>query len=125
MFGCFLPPVPAVHGRLSRLCRSHPWLPLVFPAAAILGCPFPLPIMSRKTTILVLLVILSVITFLDRTCITFSSMEIKADLGMDQSGWGWVMSIFTLSYGLMQVPLGALGDKMGHRWVLALIVLWW
>lgn len=72
-----------------------------------------------------MLVILSVVTFLDRTCITFASMEIKADLGIDQSGWGWVMSIFTLSYGLMQLPLGALGDRVGHRWVLALIVLWW
>lgn len=81
--------------------------------------------MKKATLILSLLVILSVITFLDRTCITFSSMEIKADLGLDQSAWGWVMSIFTLSYGLMQIPLGALGDKMGHRWVLALIVLWW
>ena len=72
-----------------------------------------------------MLVVLSVITFLDRTCITFASMEIKSDLGIDQSGWGWVMSIFTLSYGLMQLPLGALGDRVGHRWVLALIVLWW
>ena len=81
--------------------------------------------MSKKNIILVLLVVLSVITFLDRTCITFASMEIKEDLGIDQSGWGWVMSIFTLSYGLMQIPLGALGDKVGHRWVLALIVLWW
>lgn len=81
--------------------------------------------MKKSNVILILLVILSVVTFLDRTCITFSSMEIKADLGIDQSGWGWVMSIFTLSYGLMQIPLGALGDKMGHRWVLALIVLWW
>lgn len=81
--------------------------------------------MKRKNIILALLVILSVITFLDRTCITFSSIEIKTDLGIDQSGWGWVMSIFTLSYGLMQIPLGALGDKAGHRWVLAGIVLWW
>lgn len=81
--------------------------------------------MKKQNIILALLVILSVVTFLDRTCITFSSMEIKHDLGIDQSGWGWVMSIFTLSYGLMQVPLGALGDKAGHRWVLAAIVLWW
>lgn len=72
-----------------------------------------------------MLIILSVITFLDRTCITFASIEIKEDLGIDQSGWGWVMSIFTLSYGLMQIPLGALGDKVGHRWVLAGIVVWW
>lgn len=81
--------------------------------------------MSKRNFILTMLVVLSVVTFLDRTCITFASMEIKEDLGIDQSGWGWVMSIFTLSYGLMQLPLGALGDRVGHRWVLALIVLWW
>lgn len=81
--------------------------------------------MSKKNIILIMLIILSVITFLDRTCITFASIEIKEDLGIDQSGWGWVMSIFTLSYGLMQIPLGALGDKVGHRWVLAGIVIWW
>lgn len=81
--------------------------------------------MSKRNFILTMLIILSVVTFLDRTCITFASLEIKNDLGIDQSGWGWVMSIFTLSYGLMQLPLGALGDKVGHRWVLALIVLWW
>lgn len=72
-----------------------------------------------------MLVILSVVTFLDRTCITFSSLEIQSDLGISPSEWGWVLSIFTLSYGLMQIPLGALGDKVGHRWVLALIVVWW
>lgn len=81
--------------------------------------------MKKANVILLLLIVLSVITFLDRTCITFASMEIKSDLGIDQSGWGWVMSIFTLSYGLLQIPLGALGDKVGHRWVLALIVVWW
>ena len=48
--------------------------------------------MKRKNIILALLVILSVITFLDRTCITFSSIEIKTDLGIDQSGWGWAVS---------------------------------
>lgn len=81
--------------------------------------------MKKRDFILIMLIILSVVTFLDRTCITFASVEIKHDLGIDQSGWGWVMSIFTLSYGLMQIPLGALGDRVGHRWVLALIVFWW
>lgn len=81
--------------------------------------------MSKRNFILTMLVILSVVTFLDRTCITFSSLEIQRDLAISPSEWGWVLSIFTLSYGIMQIPLGALGDKVGHRWVLALIVLWW
>ncbi|MDR2936181.1 MAG: MFS transporter, partial [Rikenellaceae bacterium] len=38
---------------------------------------------------------------------------------------GWVLSVFIISYGLLQVPLGVWGDRRGHRTVLALIVLWW
>lgn len=47
------------------------------------------------------------------------------DLGLSRKQWGWVLSAFILSYGLMQVPLGVLGDKKGHRKVLTTIVLWW
>ena len=46
--------------------------------------------MKKTNVILTLLVILSVITFLDRTCITFASMEIKQDLGIDQSGFSGI-----------------------------------
>lgn len=47
------------------------------------------------------------------------------DLNLSSKQWGWVLSAFILSYGLMQIPLGVLGDKKGHRYVLAFIVLWW
>jgi len=39
--------------------------------------------------------------------------------------WGWVTAIFTLSYGLFEIPSGVLGDRIGPRRVLARIVLWW
>jgi MFS family permease len=47
------------------------------------------------------------------------------DLQLSPSEWGWVQSAFILSYGLMQIPMGALGDRFGHRKILSLIVLWW
>ena len=39
--------------------------------------------------------------------------------------WGWVTSIFTISYAVFEIPSGALGDRIGPRRVLTRIVLWW
>ena len=81
--------------------------------------------MKRKNIILALLVILGMVTFLDRINISVAGSSIMHDLGLSPSEWGWVQSAFILSYGLMQIPMGALGDRYGHRSILALIVLWW
>ncbi|MBQ1978938.1 MAG: MFS transporter, partial [Alistipes sp.] len=81
--------------------------------------------MKKRSMVLLMLVLISVITFLDRINITMASGDIMAELGLSESQWGWVLSVFTISYGLMQVPLGVWGDKKGYRLVLALIVLWW
>jgi len=81
--------------------------------------------MKRKNIILTLLVILGMVTFLDRINISVAGSSIMHDLGLTPSEWGWVQSAFILSYGLMQIPMGALGDRFGHRKILAVIVLWW
>lgn len=79
----------------------------------------------NKHVILAMLVILGVVTFLDRINISVAGSAIMHDLNLSPSEWGWVQSAFILSYGLMQIPMGAFGDRYGHRKVLALIVLWW
>ncbi len=66
-----------------------------------------------------------VITFLDRINISVAGASIMHDLNLSTRQWGWVLSSFILSYGLLQVPLGAWGDRSGQRRVLSLIVLWW
>ena len=81
--------------------------------------------MKRKNIILVLLVILGMVTFLDRINISVAGSSIMHDLHLSPAEWGWVQSAFILSYGLMQIPMGALGDRFGHRKILAAIVLWW
>lgn len=81
--------------------------------------------MKRKNVILAMLVILGMVTFLDRINISVAGSSIMHDLGLSPSEWGWVQSAFILSYGLMQIPMGALGDRFGHRSILSLIVLWW
>ncbi len=81
--------------------------------------------MTRKNAILAMLVILGMVTFLDRINISVAGSSIMHDLNLSPAEWGWVQSAFILSYGLLQIPMGALGDRFGHRNILALIVLWW
>ncbi|MBQ6681073.1 MAG: MFS transporter [Prevotella sp.] len=81
--------------------------------------------MKKKNVILIMLVILGMVTFLDRINISVAGSSIMADLNLSPAEWGWVQSAFILSYGLMQIPMGALGDRFGHRSIMALIVLWW
>jgi MFS family permease len=81
--------------------------------------------MKRKNVILVMLIILGMVTFLDRINISVAGSSIMHDLHLSPAQWGWVQSAFILSYGLLQIPMGALGDRFGHRNILAAIVLWW
>lgn len=81
--------------------------------------------MKKRSIVLILLTTLGVITFLDRINISVAGDSIMRDLGLSESQWGWVLSIFILSYSLFQIPMGVWGDRSGHRIVLAFIVIWW
>lgn len=78
-----------------------------------------------KKTVLLLLTLLSVITFLDRNAISVASVRITGDLGLTDSQFGWILTAFTLTYGLLEIPMGMWGDRTGERKVLLRIVLAW
>lgn len=81
--------------------------------------------MKKRNIVLILLVLIGIITFLDRINISVAGVSIMEDLELTKEQWGWTLSAFILSYGLFQVPLGLWGDKAGQRKVLSIIVLWW
>lgn len=81
--------------------------------------------MKKRNVVLTLLVLVGVITFLDRINISVAGVSIMEDLNLTKEQWGWTLSAFILSYGLFQVPIGLWGDKSGQRKVLSIIVLWW
>ena len=68
---------------------------------------------------------LSLITYLDRICISRAAKEIQEDLGFDAKQMGLVFSAFLFGYLLFEVPGGWMGDRWGPRRVLTRIVLWW
>jgi MFS transporter, ACS family, glucarate transporter len=71
------------------------------------------------------LFLLSIITYLDRVCISVAAPAMQKDLQMSPSQLGLVFGIFTLAYGLFEVPGGWMGDRFGPRRVLTRIVVWW
>jgi MFS transporter, ACS family, glucarate transporter len=81
--------------------------------------------MSDRHVVLGLLVALSMITYLDRVCIAIAGPRMQEDLGIAPEHWGWVLGAFVFSYGVFEIPSGALGDRFGQRKVLMRIVVWW
>lgn len=68
---------------------------------------------------------LSIITYIDRVCISSAAPAIREDLGLTAVQMGWVFSAFTFAYAAFEIPSGWLGDVLGPRKVLMRIVLWW
>jgi len=69
--------------------------------------------------------LLAVIQYLDRVCISQAAPAISKELGLSNVQMGWVFSVFTWAYALFEVPGGWMGDRMGPRRVLMRIVVWW
>src|SRR4029450_6380745 len=78
-----------------------------------------------RFTLLRLTFLLSIITYVDRVCVSTAAPDIRGALGLTTSQMGWVFSAFTLAYAVFEIPSGWLGDTMGPRKVLTRIVLWW
>jgi len=72
-----------------------------------------------------MLSLLAVITYLDRVCIAVAGPRMQDALHISPEAWGWVTSVFFLSYSAFEIPTGALGDRVGPRRVLTRVVAWW
>lgn len=72
-----------------------------------------------------LTVLLAMVTYLDRVCISKLAPEIMRDLGLSKIQMGYVFSSFALAYALFEVPTAWWADRRGTRKVLTRIVLWW
>ena len=81
--------------------------------------------MKYQHRVLGMLSLLAVITYLDRVCIAVAGPRMQDELHISPEAWGWVTSVFFLSYSAFEIPTGALGDRVGPRLVLTRIVAWW
>ncbi|HEY0784274.1 MAG TPA: MFS transporter [Acidobacteriaceae bacterium] len=72
-----------------------------------------------------LLFLAGLVNFLDRSSLSIANSSIRADLHLSGTRMGALLSIFSFSYGLAQLPTGWLLDRFGTRLLLALALCFW
>jgi ACS family glucarate transporter-like MFS transporter len=79
----------------------------------------------KRYAVVFVLFILSMITFVDRVCISAAKDPITSELGLSDAAMGFVFSAFALGYALAQIPSGWFADKWGPRLALTVVVALW
>ncbi len=75
--------------------------------------------------ILAILFLTGVINYLDRSTLAIANPLIRGDLGLSAGEMGFLLSAFSWSYALAQLPMGVLIDRAGPRFLLgAGMVVW-
>jgi MFS transporter, ACS family, glucarate transporter len=78
-----------------------------------------------RYSILGLLCIMAMITYLDRAMNSRAQNEIMAAVGRPVVDFFWVLTAFQVAYAMFEVPTGYLGDRFGPRkTILRLVLLW-
>jgi sugar phosphate permease len=72
-----------------------------------------------------ILSIAGVINYVDRGSLAIANTTIRADLGISATRMGILLSIFSLSYAISQLPMGFLLDRFGERLVLGAGMFLW
>jgi len=80
---------------------------------------------TRKAFLLVMLLLSWILANADRMAMSISIVPITKDFSLDASSAGLLLSSFYVSYALMQLAAGWLGDRFGSRIVLVFSVACW
>src|SRR5260370_23070495 len=88
------------------------------------------PTLSARPThgghvVLALVVAAYMITYMDRVNIDAAVPVIQEDMGFSMITIGGIFASFRWGYAFFQIPGGWLGDRIGGRRALALVVVWW
>lgn len=80
---------------------------------------------KARYTVLLLIWLGWMFSFLDRMIMSVSLPFIGKDLNLDATAQGWIISAFFIGYAGFQIPGGWLGDKFGPRKVMTFAITWW
>jgi len=83
------------------------------------------PPTHTRQVVLALIVAAYMITYMDRVNIASAVPVIQKDMGFSMIAIGWIFASFRWGYAVFQIPGGWLGDRIGGRRALALVVVWW
>src|SRR6478752_6692119 len=72
----------------------------------------------HQTITLSLLFLAGIVNFLDRSSLSIANTTVRAEMHLNATQMGWLLSAFSFAYGLAQLPLIGLLDRVGTRAVL-------
>jgi EmrB/QacA subfamily drug resistance transporter len=58
-----------------------------------------------------------VMAMIDTTVVNVALPSIRTSLDASEATLSWIISGYALAYGLMLIPAGRIGDRIGHKWV--------
>jgi MFS family permease len=80
---------------------------------------------GHQTVTLSLLFLAGLVNFLDRSSLSIANTTVRAEMHLSATQMGWLLSAFSLAYGIAQLPLIGLLDRAGTRTVLGGgLVIW-
>ena len=65
------------------------------------------------------------VNYFDRVNISVAGTGLRAAFGMSAGQLGILLSAFTWSYGLTQIPIGLLLDRIGVKWIMRVTSILW
>ena len=68
---------------------------------------------------------LAILTYVQRQGFIAATPYIKQDLGLHDEQMGYFLAVWLVAYGIFQVPGGVIGDRIGSRHLITLLVLGW
>jgi MFS family permease len=71
------------------------------------------------------LLILYIISFLDRVNVGFAKLQMSADFGLSDAAFGLGAGIFFIGYAACEIPSNLLLQRFGARfWIARILVVW-
>lgn len=82
-------------------------------------------IQKIRTRILPYILLLYIISFLDRINIGFAALTMNQELGITSQQFGMLVGMFFISYSLFEIPSNLILYKVGARiWIARILIMW-
>jgi sugar phosphate permease len=94
-------------------------------ASEVVVHPKPSRVRRMRTLAVSFLFVAGIVNYLDRTSFSIANTSVRADLGLSGTQIGALLSAFSLAYGIAQVPIGLMLDRIGSRLILAAGMFVW
>lgn len=81
---------------------------------------------SKRTGVMVLLLIVGILNFVDRQIVGVLAVPIKADLGLTDTELGLMGGLaFALFYASLGIPIATLSDRFSRSWIITICLAVW